>query len=266
MDNSTAAMAQLELFPPAEPAPSSTHFDYTVRKSQRAKHVSIKISVDGSVEVVVPPKYNCKKLPGLIAKRRDWILKNRARLLNEQQDTATDWQTSQPKKLELRWQAPLAQANPSELWQVTYEADPGPTLCIPLPGQRLKVRGNVDHAPTCNQVLCEWLGHKAHRELVPWLRQLSFDLELPFKRPSVRGQKTRWASCSSNKNISLNYKLLFLPQEVVHYVLVHELCHTIHMNHSEAFWQLAGEKMPDFEVYRKILKNGWKYVPRWVES
>ena len=118
MDNSTAAMAQLELFPPAEPAPSSTHFDYTVRKSQRAKHVSIKISVDGSVEVVVPPRYNCKKLPGLIAKRRDWILKNRARLLSEQQDTATDWQTSQPAKLELRWQAPLAQANPSELWQI----------------------------------------------------------------------------------------------------------------------------------------------------
>ncbi len=257
-------MVQLELFPPS--APLSNEFDYTVRQSKRAKHVSIKIAVDGSVEVVVPPRYNCNKLPELIAKRRDWILKNRAQLLSEHRDTANDWQTIKPEKLELRWQAPLAQTDPSEIWQVSYEADQGPTLCIPLPGHGLKVRGHVDQVSICNQVLCEWLGHKAHRELVPWLRQLSFDLELPFKRPSVRGQKTRWASCSSSKNISLNYKLLFLPKEVVHYVLVHELCHTVHMNHSKAFWQLVGEKMPGFEPYRKILKNGWKYVPRWVEN
>ena len=259
-------MVQLELFPPTASSPA-TDFDYTVRKSKRAKHVSIKISVDGAVEVVVPPTFNRNKLPGLLAKRRDWILKNRARLLSERQETTADWHTSsQPKKLELRWQAPLAQDVPSETWKISYEADPGPTLCIPLPGHGLKVRGNVDHVSTCNQVLCEWLGHKAHRELVPWLRQLSFELDLPFRRPSVRGQKTRWASCSSSKNISLNYKLLFLPKEVVHYVLVHELCHTVHMNHSKAFWQLVGEKMPGFEPYRKTLKHGWKYVPRWVES
>lgn len=258
-------MVQLELFPPSHPS-QSTDFNYTVRKSKRAKHVSIKVAVDGSVEVVVPPTYNRNKLPGLIAKRRDWILKTRTRLLNERKDTVQDWQTSQPEKLELRWQTPVVQSKAGEVWQVSYEADIGPTLCIPLPGHGLKVRGNIDHTSTCNQVLCEWLGHKAHRDLVPWLRQLSFDLELPFKRPSVRGQKTRWASCSSSKNISLNYKLLFLPREVVHYVLVHELCHTVHMNHSKAFWQLVGEKMPGFEPYRKILKDGWKYVPRWVES
>ena len=259
-------MAQLELFSNPEPTQSATDFDYTVRISKRAKHVSIKIEVDGRVEIVVTPTYNSKKLPGLIAKRRNWILKSRARLLNEHHDTVTDWQTNQPKKLELRWQTPVNQADPNETWRISYEADQGPTLCIPLPGQTLKVRGHIDHPSTCNQVLCEWLSHKAHREIVPWLRQLSFDLDLPFKRPSVRGQKTRWASCSSHKNISLNYKLLFLPKEVVHYVLVHELCHTIHMNHSQAFWQLVDEKMPEFEVYRKILKNGWKYVPRWVEN
>ena len=266
MDLVTVAMEQLELFPPPVQSSSETDFDYTVRKSKRAKHVSIKIEVDGRVEVVVPPRYNCRKLPALIAKRRDWILKNRARLLQEHQDTANDWQKSQPEKVELRWQASVGQAAPHETWHVSYEVAHGPTLCIPLPGHGLKVRGNVEHVPTCHQVLREWLGHKAHRELVPWLRQLSFDLDLPFKRPSVRGQKTRWASCSSSQNISLNYKLLFLPKEVVHYVLVHELCHTIHMNHSKAFWQLVDEKMPGFEPYRKVLKNGWKYVPRWVES
>ncbi|MBT9312963.1 M48 family metallopeptidase [Leptothoe kymatousa] len=258
-------MAQLELFPPSEP-PSSEHIDYTVRKSKRAKHVSIKITVDGNVEVVVPPTYNCNKIPTLIKKRRGWILKNRERLSKERQDTVTDWQMRQPEKLELRWLADLEQTDAHEVWHISYEASPGPTLCIPMPGNQLKIRGQVESFAICNQVLCEWLGHKAHKELVPWIRQLSFDLDLPFKRPSVRGQKTRWASCSSSKNISLNYKLLFLPKEVVQYVLVHELCHTVHMNHSQSFWQLVSEKMPGFEPYRKILKNGWKYVPRWVES
>ena len=257
-------MKQLELFS-SSGSSETINFDYTVRRSKRAKHVSIKIAVDGSVEVVVPLTYNRSKLPSLLAKRRDWILKNRARLLSEHRDTVADWQTSKPEKLELRWQTSVAESIHSELWHVHYEADAGPTLCIPMADHTLKVRGNVAHTPTCNQVLCEWLRHKAYRELVPWLRQLSFELELPFKRPSVRGQKTRWASCSSSQNISLNYKLLFLPKEVVRYVLVHELCHTVHMNHSQVFWQLVGEKMPGFEPHRKTLKNGWKYVPRWVE-
>lgn len=263
-------MVQLDLFPSSAQSqliPSqSPDVDYTIRISKRAKRVSIQIALDGSVEVVVPPAYDRTKVPRLVAKRRDWILKNRARLSSERLDTSTDWQKSLPDKLELRWQTSLTQATPSEVWQISYELDSGPTLCIPVPEHGLIVRGKVDQVPACRQVLCEWLSHKAYQELVPWLRQLSVDLDLPFKRPSVRGQKTLWASCSSSQNISLNYKLLFLPKELVHYVLVHELCHTVHMNHSEAFWQLVGKKMPGFEPYRKTLKNGWKYVSRWVES
>lgn len=148
-------MVQLELFPSSpSPGSNSADFDYTVRKSKRAKHVSIKISVDGNVEVVVPPAYNCKKIPTLIKKRRGWILKNRERLLQERQDTGADWQVSQPERLELRWLAPFTQADPHEVWSICYEAHPGPTLCIPLPNNGLKVRGNVEHFPTCHQVLC----------------------------------------------------------------------------------------------------------------
>jgi predicted metal-dependent hydrolase len=65
--------------------------------------------------------------------------------------------------------------------------------------------------------------------------------------------------------ISLNYKLLFLPPEVVRYVFVHELCHTIHMNHSTAFWNLVAEKEPDYECLDTELQNVWRYVPAWVE-
>jgi hypothetical protein len=114
--------------------------------------------------------------------------------------------------------------------------------------------------------LRKWLAHQAHRELAPWLRQLSISLGLPFHNISVRGQKTCWASCSSGKNISLNFKLLFLPRPLVHYVLVHELCHTIHMNHSKDFWALVEQKQPDYAWRRAAIKKAWRYVPRWVET
>jgi predicted metal-dependent hydrolase len=257
-------MDQLELFPnrPVE-LPS-----YTVRESDRAKHVSIKISVQGEVEIVVPRQFDCSQIPRIVEKRRDWIARTRTRLLNEQQAAAPDWATQRPNTIELRWQMAWAEAQPEiqpETWHIEYEAVAGPTICIPTPGKRLKVRGQTDHLLTCQQVLKQWLTHRAQRDLVPWLRQLSFDIDLPFKQASIRGQKTRWASCSSRKDISLNYKLLFLPAELVEYVFVHELCHTVHMDHSQQFWALVGQKLPGYEQWRTELKTGWRYVPRWTE-
>jgi hypothetical protein len=77
---------------------------------------------------------------------------------------------------------------------------------------------------------------------------------------SIRGQKTAGPAASSDKNISLNYKLLFLPPELVHYVFVHELCHTVHMNHSAAFWKLVEEKQPGHQRFRDEIRDGWQYV------
>ena len=257
-------MAQLELFsgnsgPPGLP-------DYTIRESKRAKHVSIKVSVQGLVEVVVPPGFDQRKVPELIEKRRDWILKTCDRISDQQQDTTENWENQRPETIELRHFHRYGSEQPPETWQVQYKAGKGPTICIPTPGKVLKVKGQVNHLPTCQSVLKKWLIHKAHRDLIPRLRQISFDVDLPFKQGSVRHQKTRWASCSSRKDISINCKLLFVPAEMVDYVFVHELCHTVHMNHSKKFWQLVGKKMPGYEQWRNELKTGWKYVPRWAES
>ncbi|MEO0396928.1 MAG: SprT family zinc-dependent metalloprotease [Cyanobacteria bacterium P01_A01_bin.137] len=252
-------MTQLELFPNSSPANVSNSAlpDYQVRESSRAKRVSLRISVEGDVEVVIPPKFDRSQIPALIEKRRDWIIKNRAKLLTTR--TVDNWREDKPDTIELRSQ--------QETWQVVYEktADPG-AICLPVPGKKLKVRGDVDSIPICQAVLQQWLSHRAQRDLVPWLRQVSFAIDLPFKQASVRGQKTRWASCSSRKDISLNYKLLFLPTDLVEYVLVHELCHTIHMNHSKRFWALVGEKQPDYGPRRQAIKKGWTYVPRWAEG
>jgi predicted metal-dependent hydrolase len=106
---------------------------------------------------------------------------------------------------------------------------------------------------------------KAEAELLPWLRRVSQEVHLPYHQAAVRGQKTIWASCSGKKNISLNYKLLFLPSDLVRYVFIHELCHTVHLNHSAHFWNLVAEKEPDYRLYDTELNKAWCYIPEWVE-
>ena len=76
-----------------------------------------------------------------------------------------------------------------------------------------------------------------------------------YGRISMRNQKTRWGSCSSNGNLNFNNRLLFVPKELVDYVVVHELAHRKEMNHSNAFWNVVEKYMPDYKERRKKLRE-----------
>ena len=78
---------------------------------------------------------------------------------------------------------------------------------------------------------------KARRQLIGRLNSLAKDHGFAFNRVSMRSQKTRWGSCSRNNNISLNVKLVLLPEDLVDYVILHELVHTRIPNHSNGFWE-----------------------------
>lgn len=75
---------------------------------------------------------------------------------------------------------------------------------------------------------------------------------------TIREQKTRWGSCSSKRNLNFNWKLVLAPRNVLDYVVVHELCHLIEMNHSPRFWAQVENVLPDYRYERKWLKDhGW---------
>jgi predicted metal-dependent hydrolase len=72
---------------------------------------------------------------------------------------------------------------------------------------------------------------------------------------TIREQKTRWGSCSSRGTLSFNYRLIYGPAGPLDYVVVHELCHLTHMNHSKDFWNMVERIMPDYRIYKQWLRE-----------
>ena len=84
-------------------------------------------------------------------------------------------------------------------------------------------------------------------------------LGVDYNTITIRDQKTRWGSCSSKGNLSFSWRLILAPPKVLDYVVVHELCHRLEMNHSPRFWALVESMIPDYKTHRKWLKeNGEK--------
>ena len=125
----------------------------------------------------------------------------------------------------------------------------------------LVFRGRIETFADCLACYRRFILTQADHYLTPWLQRLAQECGLPFTGVSYGYQKTLWGSCSSQRHIRLNAKLLYLPSSVVRYVLVHELCHTRHMHHQGDFWALVGEFLPDFKELRRLLRYGDRYIP-----
>ena len=105
------------------------------------------------------------------------------------------------------------------------------------------------------------LANHARKYISARVEYYSNQIGVTYGRIAIRHQKTRWGSCSSKGNLNFNCLLMLAPEQVIDYVVVHELCHRIHMNHSDAFWARVKEIMPDYAHWRKWLKdNGRKLL------
>ncbi len=71
--------------------------------------------------------------------------------------------------------------------------------------------------------------------------------QLSWNRVAIRNQRRCWGSCSANKNLNFNYKILFLPPHLQDYIIVHELCHLTHLHHKEVFWDLVAQQIPEYK-------------------
>ena len=230
--------------------------DHTIRPSTRAKTARLTISPRDGLVVVIPKGFNRRRIPALLQDKRRWIDRHlqaveRHRLLRR----ATE---ALPERIALR-------AVDRE-WSVAYRPTTSAAVTVRAAGlDALSLTGATDDDALARQALLRCLRRKVHDHLVPQLRALADETGLPFGRARAAMQRTLWASCSRRGTISLNLKLLFLPGDLVRYVLVHELCHTACPDHSPRFWALLARHQSDLADRRRRLKNAWRYVPTWVD-
>jgi len=103
------------------------------------------------------------------------------------------------------------------------------------------------------------LGAKKKKEIINKVHELN---QKHFKKQInkifLKNTSSRWGSCSSNENINLSTRLFFAPEDVIDYVIIHELAHLIEQNHSKDFWNLVERAMPDYKTKEKWLKDNGK--------
>lgn len=238
------AGSQLSLFLPLDAV--------TFRHSRRARRLTLRVFPHGVVEVVIPPRTARHRVESFLRAHAAWIAEARRSLLGAHSSPALD----PPHGIEL--------AALGERWRVDYLPGDGRLAAQASPGGgRLVVHGPPDDGWR-RERLRAWLKSRAREALVPWLERVAGRHGLSYAAVSIRRQRSRWGSCSTDRRISLNCALLFVEPALVEYLFVHELCHTRHLNHSGAFWRLVARLDPDFEAKEAELGAAWRRVPAWV--
>ena len=234
-------------------------FPYTLKVSPRAKSARLKITPHGGLVVVVPPGFDKKKIASLLLHHEDWIKKVTAKFDAHRPAPAPLSDNGLP--------ATIAFPDFEESWSVAYtQTKIGEVEMVERPGNRLLVSGDVANTALSCKLLCSWLKHQAQVHLLPALEKLATAHDFSYDAAGIRLQHSRWGSCSSRRSITLNSKLLFLPEHLVRYIMVHELCHTVHLNHSATFWLLVQQHDPLWRSNNAEMKSAWKYVPQWVSA
>lgn len=226
---------------------------FSVRKSGRARRLSIKVYPRGRVEVVVPSRTSARTVQAFVESHRDWIRDARAAFAAEH--------PPEPFSLPTSIQLPAVQ----RAFCVRYTRDDGSdTVRYRVVGSTVVLSGATRDEKRCIAALKRWLASLAKKEYLPRLRHLAERSGNAFGKLHVRGQKTCWGSHSSSGTISLNYCLMFLDPRHLRYVMIHELCHAKHMNHSRSFWRLVGTLESDYRRIDRDLNDCWKRIPTWV--
>lgn len=227
----------------------STIISYSIRRSVRAKYVSISIGADG-VQVVAPVSMEDNEIIPLVENKREWIFHKlesyRQRLTQIREDREF---ISGEKLLFMGKSYPLR----------VLEHD-GQYCSVNFTDDQFFVSINKDvpqekRRETIRKKLEQWYIGRAKVLIHERLELFTDKISVMVNTVRFKNQKTRWGSCSQKGNLNFNWKLVMASVHIVDYVVVHELCHLRQMNHSKEFWKLVGNQIPDYKERRKWLKE-----------
>jgi predicted metal-dependent hydrolase len=210
----------------------AVEIEYTIRRSDRARRVRVTVDPHTGVEVVLPRRAREREAGAAVAQLRPWI-ERRLR------DAA---------ELRIRLAARGATV-PYLDHALQLRPEAGRT--------RVHRRDNVLLVPAgdARPALERWYRRVARDEIAPRVTGSAVALGVAHGPISIRGQRTRWGSCSPSGALSFNWRLLLAPEAVLDYVVWHESCHLAVMDHSSRFWSLVEHHVPDYRRPRRWLRD-----------
>jgi predicted metal-dependent hydrolase len=221
---------------------------YILRYSGRARHVSFKIDAKQGLQVILPPGYPTEGLDGLLKERQSWILKHLPRYERVQ---AAEHQYISGEKLPFLGEEYELEVIPTQSGKQTTVARQAKFIRVRLQGAVLP----TEQSEIVRAALEAWYRAQAKSYLTQRARELATAHGFEFENLAIKGQRTRWGSCSSKKNLNFNWRLMMAPPAAVDYVIIHELCHLKEMNHSPRFWALVAGLCPNYAYWIRWFKE-----------
>jgi predicted metal-dependent hydrolase len=215
---------------------------YRIRRSERARRA--RILVDGSgVEVVVPRRFPLREVEPFVEEKRAWI----ERTLRRMRQTELELP---PARLEDGGEVTYL----GERLRLRVRVEPGRRREHVGPrGSELRVA--LPTGVPVRDALERWYRRRARAEVAPRLDAACARAGTSYTGLQIRGQRTRWASCSSNGAMSFNWRLLLAPPEILDYVVEHEVAHLEVLDHSPRFWRLLASRCPDWRAREAWLRR-----------
>lgn len=206
-----------------------------VRRHAAARRYILRVIEPGVVSLTIPPGGRVSESLAFLEQKKDWLGEQFARVQASHAGRA--WREGSRIMIAGEWHKILIRPRSGG-----HRISLGPwnILC----GQGVDIRQAVERR----------MRRQARKELPLRIHEIAKQTGLPPNRITIRGQKTRWGSCSSNRSVSFNWRLVQLPPWVCDYIIFHELAHLDHLNHTEAFWARLAGLFPRTEEAEKWLK------------
>ena len=226
---------------------------YQIIKTSR-KTISIHIDKNG-ISVRCPRQITKEKIAELVAQKQDWILKKYYELkLNQVPKEKVEYKNG--SKIQYRGYLMELELLPVQTNQMKENQ-----ARMWLQEGKVKIESSSFQSDFIKSLLEQWYRMEAKKRICERVEYYTknYDFKKKVNKITIKDQKSKWGSCSSKCNLNFNYRLIMAPDDVLDYIVVHELCHFLHMNHSSQFWESVKTILPNYEKQKLWLKkNGAK--------
>ena len=231
----------------------TTSINYNISYSSRKKNATVAVNPSKNVEVIVPEGTPQEDIQNLMKRKAHWILKkqfwfNQIGIINNEKEYV------------------LGETFLYLGRQYRLKTSKGGNKTIAkLIGKYIEVDFNKrtltkNEQNVIKKVIWDWYREKSRNKIKLIIKKYSNLLSIEEPKFMIKDQKKRWGSCTKNNTLILNIRAIMAPISQLEYIVAHELCHVIHKNHSNEFWDLLRSLIRDYEVKKEALRiDGWKY-------